>query len=134
MCKDTGEWVYGSLVCDRGEADIIREDGSVATVLPYSVGQFTGSIDANGTEIYEGDSVAVAGISDLLTVVFDGGAFRLATEKQKACLDSGEHPFMSDYRMLPVLAELILETPCEVVLEAQNPDGDGWTSTSSAEM
>jgi uncharacterized phage protein (TIGR01671 family) len=70
---DTGEWAYGSLIkLDIGyvitinettESDdsldennsIVFSADEIAGVNPNSVGQFTGLLDRNGKEIYEGD-------------------------------------------------------------------------------
>ena len=72
---DTGEWAYGSLIkLDIGyvitinettESDdsldennsIVFSADEIAGVNPNSVGQFTGLLDRNGKEIYEGDIV-----------------------------------------------------------------------------
>lgn len=82
--KQTGEWLYGDLMNDNiGGSYIYPIDAENLykenAVTPDTVGQFTGLLDGNGQEIFEGDVMRIPetefNIEIIGVVEFDRGSY-----------------------------------------------------------
>ena len=71
--RDNGEWFYGDLI-HLNHCVSIRSKDCARSVVPETVGQFTGLTDKNGRKIFEGD-ILKANNGHIGYVAFSEGGF-----------------------------------------------------------
>lgn len=109
--SDGKGWVYG----DLNQNDIhhgvsILTNGVINnSVIPETVGQFTGLHDKNGKEVFESD-VLNFGNNNPVEVKFENGAFTVFSEPLGWDFDIEDIPILTDFKYCEIIGN-IFENP-----------------------
>ena len=126
VADEPDEWVYGYLIDEKTIFQKERHKQSKCCgygcfdIKQYTIGQYTGLTDKNGTKIFEGDLIKIPedwdkyGINagELFVVYFRDGGFRLKPKIYKDCRgfwleDDGEFEIISNIHDNPKLLEVL---------------------------
>ena len=106
---DTGEWVYGDLLCEDRIVYPVDHSLLCTDVDPDTVGQFTGLTDRNGKKIFEGDIIQDGNELYVVSwVTFDASFSKQVIVTDSVC--GFEHMDINNCKISDVIGN-VLENP-----------------------